>query len=440
MTSSDSKLAGMTSSESIETCAVKMALIEHGLWSRFHAFVNEMIVTKNGRRMFPVLKTSITGLDPTAMYSVMLDFVPVDNNRWKYVNGEWIPGGKPEPHVSSCAYIHPDSPNFGSHWMKQPVGFSRVKLTNKATGNPQQIMLNSLHKYEPRIHIMRVGGAESQQVVASHSFQETRFIAVTAYQNEDVTSLKIKYNPFAKAFLDAKESRSGSENYFKDSTKAGSSQNYSRANTWTANQSNPTFNQCQYESGIPPFHYPIPNQPKTTRERRMSRTQRSHPYKPSTTQIYQDFQPTNYPALPNDQWQSSIEGHELDEGHFSLEPVSVDDVTALGFDTPHQGFATNDLLSIEPSYSLDYPQFTTTWSYPTNHMPGYVSNSPIRSLEQPEYFYRGYDVSQQNYVTMTSADVSNVTSSLYETPSPGVMQRPQEDFSIAYTPLTPPSL
>lgn len=36
-------------------------------------------------------------------------------------------------------------------------------------------------------------------------FPETQFIAVTAYQNEEVTSLKIKYNPFAKAFLDAKE-------------------------------------------------------------------------------------------------------------------------------------------------------------------------------------------------------------------------------------------
>ena len=36
-------------------------------------------------------------------------------------------------------------------------------------------------------------------------FPETQFVAVTAYQNEEVTSLKIKYNPFAKAFLDAKE-------------------------------------------------------------------------------------------------------------------------------------------------------------------------------------------------------------------------------------------
>lgn len=86
--------------------------------------------------------------------------------------------------------------------MKEPISFAKVKLTNKTNGNGQ-IMLNSLHKYEPRVHLVRVG-TEVRQVV-TYPFPETQFIAVTAYQNEEVTSLKIKYNPFAKAFLDAKE-------------------------------------------------------------------------------------------------------------------------------------------------------------------------------------------------------------------------------------------
>ncbi|XP_008590464.1 PREDICTED: brachyury protein [Galeopterus variegatus] len=152
--------------------------------------------------MFPVLKVNVSGLDPNAMYSFLLDFVAADSHRWKYVNGEWVPGGKPEPQAPSCVYIHPDSPNFGAHWMKAPVSFSKVKLTNKLNGGGQ-IMLNSLHKYEPRIHIVRVGGP--QRMITSHCFPETQFIAVTAYQNEEITALKIKYNPFAKAFLDAKE-------------------------------------------------------------------------------------------------------------------------------------------------------------------------------------------------------------------------------------------
>ena len=48
-------------------------------------------------------------------------------------------------------------------------------------------MLNSLHKYEPRIHIVKVGGV--QKMISSQSFPETQFIAVTAYQNEEVGPL-----------------------------------------------------------------------------------------------------------------------------------------------------------------------------------------------------------------------------------------------------------
>lgn len=87
--------------------------------------------------MFPVLKVNMSGLDPNAMYSILLDFVSADNHRWKYVNGEWVPGGKPEPRAPSCVYMHPDSPNFGAHWMKAAVSFCKVKLTNKLNGGGQ---------------------------------------------------------------------------------------------------------------------------------------------------------------------------------------------------------------------------------------------------------------------------------------------------------------
>ena len=90
--------------------------------------------------MFPVFKTSVQGLEPTSMYSIMLDFVPVDDYRWKFVNGEWSRGGKPEPTQSSRVYIHPDSPNFGTHWMKNPIVFSKVKLTNKDNDSNNQVV------------------------------------------------------------------------------------------------------------------------------------------------------------------------------------------------------------------------------------------------------------------------------------------------------------
>lgn len=46
-------------------------------------------------------------------------------------------------------------------------------------------MLNSLHKYEPRVHLVKVG-SELRRVL-TYPFPETQFIAVTAYQNEEVS-------------------------------------------------------------------------------------------------------------------------------------------------------------------------------------------------------------------------------------------------------------
>ncbi|CAG7829502.1 unnamed protein product [Allacma fusca] len=193
----------------------RVHLEDRDLWEKFHGLTNEMIVTKSGRRMFPVVRIRISGLVPNAMYSVLLEFVQIDSHRWKYVNGEWVPGGKAESPPGQAIYCHPESPNFGAHWTKDIVSFHKVKLTNKTNGNGQ-IMLHSLHKYEPRVHIVRVGTeppASPETLIrnpaynryTTHPLPETQFIAVTAYQNEEVTALKIRYNPFAKAFLDAKE-------------------------------------------------------------------------------------------------------------------------------------------------------------------------------------------------------------------------------------------
>lgn len=54
------------------------------------------------------------------------------------------------------------------------------------------IVLQSLHKYQPRLHIVEVteDGAEdmsSDAKTQSFTFPETQFIAVTAYQNTDVS-------------------------------------------------------------------------------------------------------------------------------------------------------------------------------------------------------------------------------------------------------------
>ena len=65
------------------------------------------------------------------------------------------------------------------------------------------IVLNSMHKYQPRILILKCDDLDKINYVQSYSsyiFPSTSFIAVTAYQNSQVTKLKIAHNPFAKGF------------------------------------------------------------------------------------------------------------------------------------------------------------------------------------------------------------------------------------------------
>ena len=71
---------------------ISIELEDSELWKRFHHQTNEMIVTKGGRRMFPLIKVKIKGLEPRAFYSILLEFKQIENNRWKYINGEWLAG------------------------------------------------------------------------------------------------------------------------------------------------------------------------------------------------------------------------------------------------------------------------------------------------------------------------------------------------------------
>ncbi|XP_049419435.1 T-box transcription factor TBX21 isoform X2 [Epinephelus fuscoguttatus] len=164
-----------------------------------------------GKRMFPFLSFNISVLDPSAHYNVYVDVVLADQHHWRYQGGKWVQCGKAEGNMpGNRMYMHPDSPNTGAHWMRQEVSFSKLKLTNNkgSTNNvAQMIVLQSLHKYQPRLHIVEVKEDGTEDAFLSSKaqtfiFPETQFIAVTAYQNADITQLKIDHNPFAKGFRD----------------------------------------------------------------------------------------------------------------------------------------------------------------------------------------------------------------------------------------------
>lgn len=181
---------------------VSLSLENQELWKEFNSVGTEMIITKAGRRMFPACRISVTGLDPEARYLFLLDVVPVDGARYRWQGQCWEPSGKAEPRLPDRVYIHPDSPATGAHWMRQPVSFHRVKLTNSTLDPHGHLILHSMHKYQPRIHLVRAAQLCSQHWggIASFRFPETTFISVTAYQNPRITQLKIAANPFAKGF------------------------------------------------------------------------------------------------------------------------------------------------------------------------------------------------------------------------------------------------
>lgn len=157
----------------------------------------------------------------------------------------WIVAGKADPEMPKRMYIHPDSPATGEQWMQKVVSFHKLKLTNNISDKQGlvssfgifkrnfchfgllysslsfvsfpillstyqfffhlfQTILNSMHKYQPRFHLVRASDIMQlpYSTFRTYVFSETMFIAVTAYQNEKITQLKIDHNPFAKGFRD----------------------------------------------------------------------------------------------------------------------------------------------------------------------------------------------------------------------------------------------
>uniref|UniRef100_A0AAY4DGW7 T-box domain-containing protein n=1 Tax=Denticeps clupeoides TaxID=299321 RepID=A0AAY4DGW7_9TELE len=180
---------------------IRMELENASLWKQFSTVGTEMIITKKGRRMFPQLRVKLSGLNPTLRYILLLDIVPADSSRYRFQDDSWQVVGGAEARLPDRVFIHPDSPATGEHWQNRTISFHRTKLTNNTLDTQGYIILHSLHRYQPRLHVIEArdvlmwGGAQQ-----SFTFPETQFITVTAYQNNRITELKINSNPFAKGF------------------------------------------------------------------------------------------------------------------------------------------------------------------------------------------------------------------------------------------------
>ncbi|XP_062331395.1 T-box transcription factor TBX6 [Osmerus eperlanus] len=180
---------------------IKMELENASLWKQFSSVGTEMIITKKGRRMFPQLRVKLSGLNPSLRYILLLDIVPLDSSRYRFQGDSWQVVGGAEARLPDRVFIHPDSPASGAHWQSRTVSFHNTKLTNNTLDTHGHIILHSLHRYQPRVHVVEARDMQSWAGgQRSFLFPETHFLTVTAYQNHKITELKINSNPFAKGF------------------------------------------------------------------------------------------------------------------------------------------------------------------------------------------------------------------------------------------------
>lgn len=230
---------------------LSFTLSEEQLWSDFDRISNEMIITKHGRCLFPLLRFNVNtkrNSDPPLAVNKHplslgygLAMIRLDGSRWKFKNGKWIATcldstkgtekipivSDPVKHLSlpqlqSMHVYEPiESPQPLQFLRKEGISFAKVKLTNQTFESLDEagkrgedlkyvFSLNSFCHYQPVLlwcfsmfpgqRIQSVLETEPQRVNFCF-FEGTQFIAVTHYQNEQITSLKKAYNPHAKGFL-----------------------------------------------------------------------------------------------------------------------------------------------------------------------------------------------------------------------------------------------
>ncbi|XP_053744245.1 MAX gene-associated protein isoform X2 [Synchiropus splendidus] len=190
---------------------VTVTLKNSTLWNKFYKCGTEMIVSRPGRQMFPNCSYRLSGLDPDRQYSMVLSVVPTLPHRYRCVASKWDVNGPADNLKQSVsrAIVHRNSPCSGRRWMQSKLEFHKLKLTNDHQNTNGYIIIHSMHRYIPRLHIIPVpDGVDvtpSQPVAMgsqsiTFTFPQMEFMAVTCYQNIEVIQLKIDHNPLARSF------------------------------------------------------------------------------------------------------------------------------------------------------------------------------------------------------------------------------------------------
>ncbi|XP_077586947.1 MAX dimerization protein MGA a isoform X2 [Stigmatopora nigra] len=182
---------------------IQVILDNNSMWNEFFRCKTEMILSKQGCRMFPYCRFRISGLQPSRKYVLLMDIQLVDQNCYMWTDTCWQVAGKAERHMTCLPFAHADSPSTGYHWMQNPVSFYKLKLTSNIADQEGNAVLHPMHRYMPRLHVVQMEQVVKDiklnaSNVTTFTFQQTEFIAVTTYHNSQFAQLKVDYNPFAK--------------------------------------------------------------------------------------------------------------------------------------------------------------------------------------------------------------------------------------------------
>ncbi|CAL2034484.1 unnamed protein product [Caenorhabditis brenneri] len=183
---------------------VRVSLHNADLWNKFYP-MNEMVVSKPGRKLFPDLNVNIEGLIPNALYTVFLFLERIDDYKYKFskATGQWEETGKSDRILTVDKKQHKDGGMVGAHWMKSPVSFSNFRITHdsddmKKSHSDNLILVSSMHKYQPVITVRRlIDGMEEE-----FRLTMTEFIVVTSYQDRKIVELKKASNKYSSRFID----------------------------------------------------------------------------------------------------------------------------------------------------------------------------------------------------------------------------------------------
>lgn len=149
------------------------------LWRSCHEYDNEMVITVNGRRIFPTLEYTVTGLDTFKLYSMCMHLDLVDDKKLRFTGGQWAESVSTEKKDPPRKVWHHNGSQTGKDWMLRNVSFDQIRITNrksKEDGNASYVHLLTQHRYIPVLTIY-----EGDQLVHTARIPHSQFISVTAY-------------------------------------------------------------------------------------------------------------------------------------------------------------------------------------------------------------------------------------------------------------------